>query len=116
MNDGERMEDYGNAVQEELIPAEECCGETGCEHKTALTLEDIEECIVTEVYEKVGLKTTIVVLTLTNGFEVVGTASCVDPANYDHAIGCKIARERAVTKVWELEGYRLQCAIKNIKM
>lgn len=95
---------------------EECCNSGVCAEKTYLILEDIEECIVTEVYEKMGLKTTVCMLTLANGFEVVGTASCVDPEQYDHSKGCNIARQRAVDKVWELEGYKLQSKLKAIKV
>lgn len=73
-----------------------------------ITTEDIEKVILKENDAKLGEKTTVVVLTLKNGFEVVGTSACVDPTNYDHEIGKKYARQRAVDKIWELEGYRLQ--------
>ena len=73
-----------------------------------VTEEMIKTAIKAEWDYKVGEKTTIVVLLLHNGFEVVGTSGCVDAANYDHETGKKYARERAITKVWELEGYRLQ--------
>lgn len=76
--------------------------------KNKLELEDIESVIVKEQYVKVGEKTTVGVLTLINGFEVVGVSACVDPTNYDHEIGCSYARKRALDKVWELEGYNLQ--------
>jgi hypothetical protein len=58
---------------------------------------------------KLGEKTTVVCLKLPNGFEVVESSGCVDPANYDHAMGRKICLERIVGRVWQLEGYRLQC-------
>ena len=51
---------------------------------------------------------TIVILKLKNGFEVIGQASCVDPLNFDKEIGASIARENAVNKLWELEGYLLK--------
>jgi hypothetical protein len=73
-----------------------------------VTEEMINAAIMAEHDYKVGEKTTIVVLFLRNGFEVVGTSACVNPAGYDHETGKKYARERAITKVWELEGYRLQ--------
>lgn len=72
------------------------------------TQKMIDSAIKEERDYKIGEKTTVVVLILQNGFEVVGTSACVDAANYDHETGKKYARERAVTKVWELEGYRLQ--------
>lgn len=76
--------------------------------KTSLTADDIEAAIVSEDSWKIGQKTTVVLLTLRNGFEAVGTSACVDPANYNAEIGKCIARERAIDKIWELEGYLLQ--------
>lgn len=76
-----------------------------------LTQEDIEATIVSEEYTKMGKKTTVCLLTLRNGFEITGTSGCVDPANFDEAIGRKFAKEQAVEKIWQLEGYRLQCSL-----
>lgn len=42
------------------------------------------------------------------GFTITGRAACVDPANYDEAVGEKYAREDAANQLWKLEGYRLQ--------
>lgn len=70
--------------------------------------EDILSTIVNEESVKLGAKTTVVVLTLKNGFEVIGTSACVDPDNYDHELGVSYAKKRAVDKIWELEGYALQ--------
>lgn len=78
---------------------------------TKCTIEQIEATIVKEEAFTIGAKTTCVVLTLKNGFEVVGTSACVDAANYDLEVGKKFARQRALDKVWELEGYKLQCAL-----
>lgn len=79
-----------------------------------LKIEDIEGTIAKEESYKLGVKTTAVVLTLKNGFEVIGTASCVNPAEYNEEIGKKFARDRALNKIWELEGYRSQCAVEGI--
>ncbi len=78
------------------------------ENKNKLTIEDIESSIVAEESFKLGQKTTVVLLTLKNGFEVIGKSGCVDPANYDHEIGTEFARQRALDEVWMLEGYALQ--------
>jgi hypothetical protein len=51
--------------------------------KNKLTKEDLAEQIVKTEYTRVGVKTTICTLTLKNGFEVIGTSACVDPANFD---------------------------------
>lgn len=53
-------------------------------------------------------KTTIVVAVLPNGFTIVESSSCVDPANYDEEMGKEICLKRIENKVWELEGYVLQ--------
>lgn len=72
------------------------------------TPEQIEAAVVKEEVVKLGVKTTCVVLTLKNGFEVIGISACVDPSEYNEEIGKKFARQRAIDKVWELEGYLLQ--------
>lgn len=73
-----------------------------------VTIEQINSLIEKEEYIKVGVKTVVAVLTLKNGFEIIGTSACVDPSNFNLEIGSKYARERAIDKIWELEGYLLQ--------
>jgi hypothetical protein len=51
---------------------------------------------------------TICVLSLTNGFNVVGESAPASPENFDAALGRKIARQNAVNKIWMLEGYVLR--------
>jgi hypothetical protein len=80
--------------------------------KNSLTIEDIKNCIETELVYDLGKKTTAVLLILKNGFEIVGTSGCVDEKNYSQEIGKKYARERALTQVWQLEGYKLQSLLK----
>lgn len=60
---------------------------------------------------KMGDKTTVVCCRLPNGFEITETSGCVDPANYDHALGVSVCKRRMVDKLWLLEGYRLQCEL-----
>lgn len=60
---------------------------------------------------KLGNKTTLVVCTLPNGYEITETSSCVDPDNYNHDVGVRICMERIQDKVWELEGYLLQARL-----
>lgn len=50
---------------------------------------------------------TICCLVLRNGFTVTGESACASPENFDAEIGRKIARQKAVDKIWELEGYLL---------
>lgn len=56
-------------------------------------------------------KELVVSYKLSCGFTILGRAACVDPANFDWEIGRKIAREDAESKLWQLEGYRLQLVL-----
>lgn len=77
--------------------------------RASVTRAGIEAKIVKEDYlTGVGDRLTICVLTLANGFIVTGESACVDPANFDAALGRKIAREVALEKIWPLEGYLLR--------
>lgn len=58
--------------------------------------------------EKYGDKTTILKATLPNGFVIVESSSCVDPANFDMKVGEEICMDKLVDKIWQLEGYKLQ--------
>jgi hypothetical protein len=51
---------------------------------------------------------TICVLTLTNGFAVVGKSAPADAGNFDVELGKKFAKEDAVRQMWALEGYALR--------
>lgn len=59
---------------------------------------------------KLGEKTCLVHVTLKNGFEMTEVAACVDPVNYDEAIGKAIALKRVVDRLWQLEGWALACS------
>lgn len=75
---------------------------------TKVTLEEVEAAIAKEEYIHIGRKTSIYLLTLKNGFEVVGISGCIDPKEYDSELGKKYAREKAIDKVWELLGFEKQ--------
>ena len=51
---------------------------------------------------------TFCVLVLRNGFTVTGESACASPENFDAELGRKIARQKAVAKVWPLMGYELR--------
>lgn len=57
-----------------------------------------------------GQKTTVSHATLANGFELVESSSCVEPANYSQQQGEEICRERIESQVWKLLGFLLQAA------
>lgn len=60
-------------------------------------------------------KITIVIATLKNGFTIVESSACVDPANYDEKIGAEICKERIKNQVWNHLGFLLQTAWKGVK-
>ena len=55
-----------------------------------------------------GTTLTLCVLTLKNGFTVVGESACASPENFDTEIGERLARDNAINKIWPLEGYLLR--------
>lgn len=83
-----------------------------------VTPADIEAEIAREDYINAGAATrsaggplnllTLCVLTLRNGFTVVGKSACASAANYDEQIGQRIARADAVDQLWPLLGFRLR--------
>lgn len=50
---------------------------------------------------------TICLLTMENGFVVVGSSAPADAANYDENLGLKFAHEDCIRQLWRLEGYLL---------
>ena len=56
-------------------------------------------------------KCTVVSAQLPNGFIIVESSACVDPANYDEVLGTEICMKRIENKIWELEGYKLQSTL-----
>lgn len=57
---------------------------------------------------------TICVLTLKNGYTLVGKSACASPENFDLEIGGKIARANAREQIWALEGYLLKSKLAAI--
>jgi hypothetical protein len=74
-----------------------------------LTPSLIDEAIVSEQYHVFnGTTMTVCALTLRNGYIVTGESAAASPANFNQAIGRKIARDNARNKIWALEGYLLR--------
>lgn len=77
--------------------------------KNRITPEQIDGVILSEQYYVFPDSTlTACLLTLRNGYTVLGESACVDPENFDVDIGRKIAKENAKNKIWALEGYLLK--------
>lgn len=76
-------------------------------------IKSMVESLTFKVYVIEGTTTTACWAFLPNGWQLAyGESSCVDPNNFDVAIGEKYAKERclvdAENKLWELEGYLLK--------
>ena len=79
-----------------------------------LTPEKIEEVIVGEHYHIFpGTTVTACLLTLKNGFHVLGESAPVSAENFDEGIGAKVARQHARDQIWKLEGYLLRQQIAD---
>lgn len=74
-----------------------------------ITPEHLESVIVSEQYHVfAGTTFTACLLTLKNGYTVLGESACASPENFNAELGRKIARENAKNKIWSLEGYLLR--------
>ncbi len=61
--------------------------------------------VISEGFHIVGKKTTICLLTLANGFEIVGTSACVNPEDFNIDIGEYWAKKDAVNKLEQYYGF-----------
>lgn len=74
-----------------------------------VTLEDVSNAAVAmQSYVFPGTTTTVVCLTLRNGFTVIGESACASPENFDAELGIRLAHADAQRKIWQLEGYALK--------
>jgi hypothetical protein len=74
-----------------------------------LSPDKIDAQIVSEAYHVFpGTTMTVCLLTLRNGFHVIGESAAASPENFDRAIGQRIARDNARNRIWALEGYTLR--------
>jgi hypothetical protein len=77
-----------------------------------VTKEQIESRIKSAEYSiHAGSTLTICVLTLENGFTVVGKSACAHAGNFNKELGEKIAYDDAFKQIWALEGYLLREAL-----
>jgi len=81
-----------------------------------VTPERLEEVISSEQYHVFpGTTFTACLLTLANGYTVIGESACASPENFDASLGRKISRSNAVNKIWALEGYLLRQKIHTVQ-
>jgi hypothetical protein len=78
--------------------------------RNRVTLESMIAKIVDEEYihpESIP-HMTICVITVENGYALVGKSAPADHANFDEALGHKFAKEDALRQMWGLEAYLLR--------
>lgn len=87
-----------------------------------VSLADMEEKIATEAYFTAGEAgdalnipmhsaaklLTICIMTMQNGFTLVGKSAPASPENFDREKGQRFAYEDAIKQLWPLEGYALR--------
>jgi hypothetical protein len=75
----------------------------------------VDEFIKDVQVSTIGDKTTLVRVTLVNGFEIVESSACVDKENYSEEIGGEVCLKKVKDKIWYLLGFLLQTAVGGIK-
>lgn len=80
---------------------------------TRVSTQMVDDFIVGHESTRMG-NHTVVLVKLRNGFTFVEESACVDPANYDQAIGEKYALEKAKKHVWHVLGFLLATARNGI--
>lgn len=80
-----------------------------------ITQKNVDEFIKDIKAETIGEKTTLVTVTLVNGFVLIEASSCVDAVNYNEKIGVEICLQKIKDKIWSYLGFLLQTASKGIK-
>lgn len=80
---------------------------------TRVPKEMVDDFIVGHESTRMG-NHTVVLVKLRNGFTLIEESACVDPANYDQALGEKYALEKAHKRVWNLLGFLLATAKNGI--
>lgn len=93
-------------MTEPLMTDEQLDGALEARPAARVTKESIEARIKSQEYHIHG-KVTIALLTMVNGYVVVGFSACVSPENFDAEIGRRLAYDDAFRQLWALEGYLL---------
>jgi hypothetical protein len=76
---------------------------------TKITDAMVDEFIVDTEVSRMG-NHTVVFARLRNGFTVIQDSACVDPANYNEALGAKYALRKVRTNIYRGLGFVLSCA------
>ncbi|MES9681843.1 Gp49 family protein [Gottfriedia acidiceleris] len=65
----------------------------------------IEHWVKSQEATRLGVKTTVVCITMNNGFEVIGQSACVNPEQYDYELGVYYATKEALKRVADIVAY-----------
>lgn len=68
----------------------------------------LKDWVLSQESVRIGRKTTVVCLTMRNGYEVIGMSACVNPEQYDEQVGIYWATKDALTKLNPIIGYITQ--------
>ena len=82
---------------------------------TCVTQQMVDDFIKTCEVSRMG-NATVVKVILVNGFEIIGSSACVDPANYNEVIGKYYALEKVKKQIWFLLGFLLACAKNGFRV
>lgn len=70
--------------------------------------EDVDaEILATQYHHFHGTTVTVCVITLHNGFTVVGKSACANPDNFEEELGQKLAFEDAKQQMYSLLAFRI---------
>lgn len=86
------------------------------EKQLNVTKEYIDSLITQHSFHRIPDTTlTICVITMKNGFHLVGHSACVSAEMFDEGIGKTIAYDNAYRQAWALEGYALRTQLSEVK-
>jgi hypothetical protein len=75
--------------------------------------EDVDAEILADQYHHFdGTTVTVCVVTLANGFTVVGKSACANPDNFDETLGRTLAYQDATQQIYALLAFRL-CDVQS---
>ena len=58
---------------------------------------------------------TVAIMTIENGFVLIGKSAPADPDNFDMKLGQKFAYDDCIRQMWQLEGYLLREKLHGAK-
>lgn len=82
--------------------------ETACAELDSYQLMMFQTWAKSVTFTRVGKKTTICLVTMDSGFEIVGTSACLDADAFNNEIGNEYALKDALNKLDVLAGFYSQ--------